>query len=402
MTTIRSMGVTLVLVTMLLSEAGPRPNVIVILPDDQGAMDAGAYGATDLATPAFDQLAANGVRLTQFYSAAPVCSPSRAGLLTGRYPWRVGVPSNASAPPPEAINDLAESDDKAGLLDSAVTLAEMFSAAGYRTAHIGKWHLGHGARARPRAQGFAYSFGHMGGCIDNFAHFFYWNGPNRHDLWENETRVHRPGYFFPDLIVDQTISFIRQAPDEPFFVYFASNAPHYPYQGDPKWIEHYAELPFPRNIYAAFLSALDERVGRLLAFLDEAGLRDETIVVYQSDNGHSTEARAPTLLELCDIRVPHDSLDGRSLAALLRDADSPSPHESLHWDLGKQWAVRHGPWKLIHNVNATDGPPLADSDRPWFLANIDEDPGELQNQASANPQVVAQLRELHDAMRAVE
>ena len=143
-----------------------RPNVLLIVTDDQGAVDAGCYGATDLVTPNIDALAARGVRFTQFYSAAPVCSPSRAGLLTGRYPLRAGLTGNASS----------ESGGKAGLPGAQVTLAEMLKPAGYATAHIGKWHLGFRPETMPNAQGFDYSFGHMGGCIDNFSHFFYWEG----------------------------------------------------------------------------------------------------------------------------------------------------------------------------------------------------------------------------------
>jgi arylsulfatase A-like enzyme len=153
------------------------PNVIIILTDDQGSADAHCYGAQDLQTPAMDSIAARGVRFTQFYSAAPVCSPSRAGLLTGRYPLRAGLTGNASSRqgdpgmPPQA------------------TLAKMFKAAGYATAHIGKWHLGFTPETMPNGQGFDYSFGHMGGCIDNLSHFFYWDGPNRHDLYRNGKEV---------------------------------------------------------------------------------------------------------------------------------------------------------------------------------------------------------------------
>ena len=212
------------------------PNVIVILADDQGSVDAGSYGAKDLQTPAIDSLAKTGVRFTQFYSAAAVCSPSRAGLLTGRYPWHVGVPTNAGPGPPESLVDLGQADEPQRLRDEEVTLAEMFRGAEYRTAHIGKWHLGYGAGSKPLDQGFDQSFGHMGGCIDSFSHFMYWNGPNRHDLWENNHRVRRPGRYFPDLMVEQADAFIREHCNRPFFIYFALNAPHYPYQGDPQWL----------------------------------------------------------------------------------------------------------------------------------------------------------------------
>ena len=138
--------------------AEQRPNVIVILTDDQGSVDANCFGATDLHTPGIDRLAERGVRFTQFYSGAPVCSPSRAALLTGRYPIRAGVPGNVSS-----------QQGHAGMPPEQVTMAEMFQAAGYATAHIGKWHLGYTPETMPNAQGFDHSFGHMGGCIDNFS-----------------------------------------------------------------------------------------------------------------------------------------------------------------------------------------------------------------------------------------
>ena len=130
-----------------------RPNVLVILTDDQGSVDAGCYGAKDLVTPGVDALAASGVRFTQFYAAAPVCSPSRAGLLTGRYPWIAGLPNNAPAPPSEA-DDQLETLTGEGLPAKEITLADMFRAAGYATAHIGKWHLGSGVGHKPLDHGF--------------------------------------------------------------------------------------------------------------------------------------------------------------------------------------------------------------------------------------------------------
>ena len=437
------------LLTITWCSAAERPNVIVILADDQGSIDAGCYGAEDLTTPAVDALAARGVRFTQFYSAAPVCSPSRAGLLTGRYPWRVGVPGNVRSGPLEDVDDLTTANEPGGLDAEAVTLAEMFAGSGYRTAHIGKWHLGHGPGIRPLEQGFQYSFGHMCGCIDNYAHFFYWSGPNRHDLWENNLRVHRPGEFFPDLMVEKAAEVIRQKSERPFFIYFASNAPHYPYQGDLKWKKHYRGLDYPRDLYAAFLSTLDERVGNLLELLDEEGIREETIVVYQSDNGHSTEERAhfgggsagayrgakfslfeggirlpaviswpgklpenttrsqmahacdwaPTLMALCGIASGVENFDGKSLVNVLHEAEAVSPHQALHWDLGSQWAVRKGPWKLIHKVRATAGPKLEEEDRQWFLSNLDEDVSESKNFYRQEMQVAEDLKRLHRAMR---
>jgi len=424
--------------------AATKPNVIVIYADDQGSADAGCYGSKDLVTPGIDGLAARGIRFTQFYSPSPVCSPSRAGLLTGRYPWRAGMPNNGPAAPSEA-DDRLETLTGGGLPAGEMTMAERFRAGGYATAHIGKWHLGLGEGHKPLDQGFDYSFGFMGGCIDNYTHFFYWGGPNRHDLWENNRRVRMPGRFFPDLMVEKAGDYIRAHRSEPFFIYFAMNLPHYPYQGDVKWLEHYRDLPYPRNLYAAFLSTLDERVQRLLAVLDETGLREQTIVVYQSDNGHSVEERAhrgggssgpyrgakfslfeggirlpaiiswpghlpegeersqvahgcdwlPTLAELCDIGLPRTELQGRSLVPVLRHAAAPSPHDLLHWKLGNQWAVRQGPWKLLHRPNdEADAVKLAPADKEWFLVNVEEDPGERTNRRDTEPGVFERLRGL--------
>ena len=381
---------------------GP-PNVIVILTDDQGSVDAGCYGSTELQTPHIDALARRGVRFTQFYAAAPVCSPSRAGLLTGRYPLRAGMAGNASS-----------TFGVDGLPTAEVTLAETLKGAGYATAHIGKWHLGFSPVTMPMGQGFDRSFGHMGGCIDNYSHFFFWDGPNRHDLWRDGCEVQLPGRFFPDLMVEEAARFLEAQRDRPFFLYFAMNTPHYPYQGDPRWLEHYAALPSPRSLYAAFVSTLDERVGRLLAKVDELGLRDSTIVVFQSDHGHSTEPRAfggggssgpyrgakfslfeggirvpaiiswpgrfpegevrdqlahgcdwlPTIAEAAGVKLLNPDVDGLSLAGVIASARASSPHRVVHWQVGEgpraQWAVRRGDWKLIGNPqDTTKGAPGA-------------------------------------------
>ncbi len=415
-----------------------RPNVILILTDDQGAADAGCYGAKNLDTPVMDALAARGVRLTQFYSAAPVCSPSRAALLTGRYPLRAGLPNNAGSQP-----------GGNGMPTEQITMAEMFKAAGYATAQIGKWHLGFKPDQMPNAQGFDYSFGHMGGCIDNFSHFFYWQGPNRHDLYRNGQEVHYPGRFFADLMVAEASQFIEQHRAQPFFIYFALNMPHYPYQGDVKWLERYKDLPYPRNLYAAFLSSCDERIGMLLKTLADLGLSERTIIAFQSDNGHSTEERAhfgggsaglyrgakfslfeggirlpgiiswpgqlpqgevrnqivhacdwmPTLAELAGVRLLNADIDGKSIVSVIRSADAPTPHKVLHWQVGAgkqpQWAVREGDWKLMSNLQSAYGDTLSPEDKRIFLSNLAADISEKTNLARQHPEIVERLKKLH-------
>ena len=214
--------------------ASVKPNVIVILTDDQGTVDLHIAGAKDIETPHLDALARRGVRFTQFYAAAPVCSPSRAGLLTGRHPFKAGMSTNA--PSRRGVQ---------GMPAQEVTIAEMLKAAGYATSHVGKWHLGYSPETMPLNQGFDVSFGHMGGCVDNYSHFFYWDGPNRHDLQRNGREVFLPGHFLGDLLVEEAAVFMRQNHDRPFFLYFAINEPHYPYQGDVKWLDHYAKLRNP-------------------------------------------------------------------------------------------------------------------------------------------------------------
>jgi arylsulfatase A len=413
----------------LRSFAADRPNVIVIMTDDQGTADLGIAGATDIETPHLDSLARRGVRFSQFYAAAPVCSPSRAGLLTGRHPFRARVPSNVGP---------------AGMPASEVTLAEMLKAAGYATGHVGKWHLGFSPQTVPLAQGFDFSFGHMEGCIDNYSHFVYWGGPNHHDLYKDGREVQLPGRFFGDLMVEEASGFLERNRDQPFFLYFAINAPHYPYQGEPKWLARYGALKPPRNLYAAFLSTMDERIGRLMQKVDSLGLRQRTIVIVQSDHGHSTEERAfwgggsagiyrgakfslfeggirvpailswpghlpenqvrsqvayscdwlPTIAALCGTALPEVTLDGQSLVPVIKDEKAASPHPVLHWQIGKSWAVREGDWKLLFDVEDTTERSPGTVIPGAFLVNLKNDPAERTNLAVARPDVFVRLKRL--------
>ncbi len=414
-----------------------RPNVILIYTDDQGSVDMGAYGTADIQTPWMDKLAKRGVLFTQMYAPAPVCSPSRAGLLTGRYPVRAGVPGNVSS-----------AKGKAGMPPGQVTIAETLKAAGYATAHIGKWHLGYTPETMPNGQGFDYSFGHMGGCIDNYSHFFYWNGPNRHDLWRQGKEVFEDGKYFPELMAKEAGDFIEKHQDKPFFIYFAMNAPHYPYQGYAHWLNYYEKkkVKYPRNLYNAFVSSQDEAIGNLLLKVKRLGLEKDTIVIFQSDHGHSTEQRAhyaggsagpyrgakfslfeggirvpsvvswpgtlpegerrtqvvhgcdwlPTIAALCGVDLMEKDIDGKNIAEVIKSKDAKSPHDVLHWTIGNSWAVRRGDWKLIGNPRDTSNKgPIGKDDR-LFLVNLAEDISEMKNLTKQNPQVVAELKKLHE------
>ncbi|WP_221030412.1 sulfatase-like hydrolase/transferase [Actomonas aquatica] len=277
---LRSLLCLFVLCCAALTCAAARPpNVVIFFTDDQGTLDANCYGSTDLHTPHMDRLAAEGVRFTQAY-AHSVCCPSRASLLTGRHPQRVNVNSwtQSTVPGPKGRNLPLEE----------TTLAETFRAAGYATALFGKWHLGGHPDHRPLQQGFDEFFGLLVGFIDNYHHF---GGHARalHDLWDGNQEVFLRGSYFPDLIADRAVTFIARHQDEPFFLFYSLNLPHYPEQPAPAYADAYNDLPEPRRSYARAVSTCDHYLGRVLGTLDRYGLTENTIVIFMSDNGHSAE-----------------------------------------------------------------------------------------------------------------
>ncbi|MDF1753777.1 MAG: sulfatase-like hydrolase/transferase [Verrucomicrobiales bacterium] len=429
-----------------LSQRGDRsPNVVVIYTDDQGSIDAACYGSSDLETPNIDRLAKTGVRFTQMLAPSAICSASRAGLLTGKFPAAAGVPSNVSS-----------SKGNSGMPTTELTMAELFKSSGYATGHIGKWHLGYTPETMPNQQGFDYSFGHMGGCIDNYSHFFYWNGPNRHDLWRNGEEIFKDGEYFGDMMVDEMKQYISAQKGKPFFIYWAINWPHYPLQGTSKWREKYKDLPHPRDKYATFVSTTDELVGEVLDHLESLNLRENTIILFQSDHGHSVEDRTfggggsagpyrghkgnlfegglrvpsviswpgqlpegevrdqlvcgidwfPTFAELAGIKIPEGHrIHGKSISKVLDSADAASPHTDLYWQLGAnpdkaKWVVREGNWKLLgntsENVRPVDTKQLTKDDKVHFLVDLSSDIGETTNLAPENPDVVEKLLKIKE------
>ena len=427
------------LITVSVHAAERKPNVIIIYADDQGSIDLGCYGSTDLQTPHLDALATRGVRFTQMYSPSAICSASRAGLLTGRLPARAGVPGNVSS-----------SKGTAGMPTSEVTIAEMLKDGDYATGHVGKWHLGYTPETMPNGQGFDHSFGHMGGCIDNYSHFFYWVGPNRHDLWRNGKEIWHDGEFFGDLMVDEMKDYISDHEKKPFFVYWAINFPHYPLQGTAKWRLAYSHLPSPRNMYNAFVSTMDEMIGDVLGHVNSLGLQEDTIVIFQSDHGHSTEERTfygggnagpyrgakgglfeggirvpsiiswpghlpeggvrdqlamgcdwlPTIASLCDVALPDRHLDGHNILSVIQSTDVASPHKDTYWQLGKgtapQWVVRQGPWKLLGNPRDNSRQGELTKDDHLFLVNLDNDLSEARNLAKDEPNKVQDLLKIRE------
>lgn len=430
---------------MLVGMNRSRPSFVVILTDDQGYGDLSCMGATDFQTPHLDALAASGARCTSWYSNSPVCSPSRASLLTGRYPGHAGVRSI-----------LGGHRTASGLHPSVPSLAAVLRERSYRTGMVGKWHLGVDPACRPDAHGFEQWFGFLAGCIDYYSHIFYWsrNDNPLHDLWDNGREVYDNGVYFTDMVTGRAVDFLsRVDDDEPFFLYAAYNAPHYPMHAPARYVDRFPHLPPDRRIMAAMLAAVDDGVGAIVDALRRRGRLEDTCIVFTSDNGPSRETRnwldgrsdpyyggssggfrggkfslfeggirvpgivswpaciaagrvvhepvlsmdvLPTLLTAAGGDVGGRELDGRDVLAVLAEG-APSPHERLFWEMGPQTAVRQGRWKLVLNGRVEEGGrPTA----PLFLADLEADPGERMNLADEHPRMAAQLRSAAERWRA--
>ena len=426
-----------------------KPNVVILYTDDQGTLDAGCYGSTDLHTPHIDRIAANGVRFTQAY-AHTVCCPSRAALLTGRHPQRSGINSwtQGNMKGPDGINMSLEE----------ITIAEALKSVGYRTALFGKWHVGSHRDYGPTKQGFDEFFGIRNGFIDNFNHYFL-HGKGYHDLYEGTTEVFKDGEYFPELITERALQFVERNRESPFFLYLGFNVPHYPEQALKEHSELYKDLPMPRRSYAAITTTTDHYIGLVLKKLDDLKLTENTIVILQSDNGHSVEDKnainnddhtsglpkghyysahggggntgkwigakgsfleggvrvpsivswpaklpkgvvrdqavtimdwLPSLIEWCGVEDLKVKLDGRSLQPIIDSPDTKSAHPVIHFQWQRRWAVRSGDWKLI----GTNARKVGDTVN-YSLHNLAEDKPEVKNYAAEKPELVKRLTALH-------
>jgi arylsulfatase A-like enzyme len=410
-----------------------RPNVVIFFTDDQGYGDLGCYGSEDLQTPNIDRLAAEGARFTSWYSAAPVCSASRAALLTGLSPQAAGVPGNVSSHPGEP-----------GMPADRVTIAERLKPLGYATAVVGKWHLGSSPGATPNGQGFDRFFGFHAGCVDNYSHTFYWDAPHVHDLRRDDREVHEDGTYLNDIVTREAVRFVDEHRDGPFFLYVAYNLPHYPLQAPRRLVRKFDHLTNPsRGRYAATLAAVDESVGDVLAALDADAIADRTMVVFLSDHGATAELRgdgpigdngpfrgrkfslfegglrvpcivrrpgvvpagstrdqvartsdlAPTILAAAGGSAEPGAFEGADLSAVLAE-DAVSPHTALAWSSAGQDAVREGRWKLVRNGRDDRNRPVTGPDA-LFLADLEADPGESRNLAAEHPEIVERLSRIH-------
>jgi len=428
-----------------------KPNIVMFMTDDQGYGDLSCMGNTDFRTPHLDDLAASGVRFTGWYANSPVCSPSRASLLTGRYPGNAGV---------RAI--LSGHRTASGLPQRVPTLATALRALGYQTAMFGKWHLGLAPGSRPEDHGFDEWYGFMAGCIDYYSHIFYWGmnrgGPGNdptHDLWQDGHEVWENGRYFTELVTERAVGYIRRAAqhDAPFFLYVAYNAPHYPMHAPRTYLDRFPDLAPDRRIMAAMLSAMDDGVGAICAELKRQGIWEDTVISYMSDNGPSRETRNwldgrqdpyyggstgqlkghKFSLYEGGIRVPGIvSWPARILAGQITDAPAaamdlfptflgvaggdprayemdgidllpalaqgtPLPERDIYWEMGGQTAIRRGPWKLVLDGQLVEGAPPEDD---VHLANLDEDMGERHNLKEAYPELTAELVEAAQQWRA--
>jgi arylsulfatase A-like enzyme len=264
-----------------------RPNVLFILADDLGYGDLSCYGRPDYKTPVLDRLAAQGLKFTSNYAAAPVCTPTRCGFITGRYPQRLAVGLE---------EPLTRRSPQVGLPAGHATIGIRLQAAGYATALIGKWHLGWQPEFNPVRHGFDEFFGVLSGAVDYFTHAAAdraqtEGGAPGPDLWENETQVERSGYL-TDVLTDRAVNYLSRKHDKPFFLSLQYNAPHSPWEGPgDAGLDHTDHGGGPMAAggspaaYAAIMQSLDSNIGRVLAALKRAGLERDTLVVFTSDNG---------------------------------------------------------------------------------------------------------------------
>ena len=399
------------------------PNIVVIVADDMGYADLGIQGSTDIPTPNIDALAAAGIRFTDAYVSGPYCSPTRAGLMTGRYPERFGHEFNFGVQP------------GLGLPLDQPTLADRLRAAGYRTALFGKWHLGADSAHHPLSRGFDEFFGFLGG-----AHSYFETAATAPTaIYEGRTPVSVHAYL-TDTLAARAEDFIHREHARPFFLYLAFNAVHTPMHATDRYLARFAQVSDTmRRAYAAMLSAMDDGVGRTLEALRSEQLERNTLVFFFSDNGgptmpgttingssnaplrgskrqtweggirvpfivswkgHLAEGKLdrrpiiqldvlPTALAAAGAKLPPDwPLDGVNLLPYLSGAEAGPPHQVLYWRLGDNLAIRQGDWKL---VKTSEGPlRAADPDSSKTLVgaqlfNLHDDIGEQHDLAASHP-----------------
>jgi len=403
-----------------------RPNIILIVADDLGYGDVGCYGNTVNATPHIDALADGGMKFTDFHSNGPVCSPTRAALLTGRYQQRAGIES-------------ALGEDEQGLSSSELTVSTCLQNAGYATGMFGKWHLGMSLEEGPNRHGFQQFIGHRHGALDYRSHVTKYGAV---DWWQNEELCNEEGYC-TELITDHAVRFIEEQQRSPFFLFVSHSAIHFPWMApeDPAHRRpgvRYEDLSrlgphAPEEVgrvVRKMIESLDDSVGRIMGTVRNLGLEQETFVFFTSDNGgirkyaggfneissngpfrdgkgsvyeggHRVPAIAywpgtfapgtttseatltmdlfPTCLSLAGVDSPNDlHLDGMDLRSVMLE-EMPLPERSLFWRLGRKRAMRKAEWKLCAHGRERE------------LYNLSEDRSETEDLSRANPKILEAL-----------
>ncbi len=406
---------------------GAQPNILLIVGDDMGYADVGFHGCRDIPTPHLDSLAASGVRFTNGYVSGPYCSPTRAGLLTGRYQNRFGHEFNPG-----------DAEFKGGLPLEQQTLADRLKAAGYRTGLVGKWHLGGQPEYHPLKRGFDDFFGFLGG-----AHSYV----QAKGIFRGQEPVGELDYT-TDAFAREAVQFIDKPGDKPWFLYLAFNAVHTPMDATEDRLAKFADVEDPqRRKYNAMMLAMDEAIGKVLSRLDANGQRQNTLVFFISDNGgpmmkgvtvngsnnHPLRGskrttleggiRVPfvvswpaklkpsvqdapviqldlhaTALKAANIEIkPEWKLDGVDLLPYLDGSKQSRPHEALFWRFGQQMAVRAGDWKLVrYDTNADTQSGKAEPVSSLKLYNLAEDIHEDKDLSASMPEKVTELQKMWD------
>ena len=424
------------LVFLLLSNLGfssSKPNILVIIVDDLGYGDLSSYGATDLKSPHIDSLISEGMRFSECFANCPVCSPTRAALLTGRYQELVGVPGVIRTKP---------EDNWGYLAPSATMLPQALKPLGYHTAAIGKWHLGLDHEAHPNTRGFDHFHGFLGDMMDDYYHH---RRHDQHYMRLNQEKVNPKGHA-TDIFTRWAQSYLteRKNQKDPFFLYLAYNAPHTPIQPPLDWLKKVIKrekgITEKRAKLVALIEHMDHNIGKVIATLKETGQWKNTLTIFVSDNGGQINVGAncgnlrggkqdmyegglkvpasatwpgvikpgtrsdfsfltmdlfPTAIEAADGTVPN-GIEGRSILPLLtsgrqapfqRDNFFTRREGNQRYMGDSSWALRRGPWKLLKNR----------PDGPWELFHLENDPLETTDLSKKESQ---KFRELTTAMRA--
>lgn len=402
-----------------------KPNVIIIVSDDQGWGDAGFNGATDIRTPELDDLASNGIVFTSAYASHPYCSPSRAGILTGRYQHRFGHENNTP---------YSQEDPDAGLPLNENLIAEVLKENGYNTCAIGKWHLGDNQKFWPNNNGFDYWFGFFGGGMS------YWgdtgNKSAEHGVLRNGVPVPQKELtYLTDDFTDEAVQYIDNNTDAPFFMYLAYNAPHMPLHSTKEYLNKtdYIEEG-ERSAYSALVVGMDEGIGNVMDALERQNQLDNTLIFFLSDNGghiHGASSAPfrghkgmlfeggirvpflmswgknvpkgmvynqpiialdifPTILDAIGVEVDfEEKIDGVSLLPFVNGENSNSPHNELFWRYsdGAGYAVRQGDYKMV----------MSGYKQKHFLFNLSNDPYEQNDLSEQNPEKLKELIDLYQS-----